>query len=101
MTEPQQQIDPQTPGTITGYRKHDQAAIDAVNHSKDLENEVGEWINRLASGGVDGVTVDPRWLSIAITHLQQGFMAVNRAVFQPESRLGPVPRVQAENREAR
>lgn len=27
---------------------------------------------------------DQRWLSIATTHFQQGFMALNRAVFQPQ-----------------
>lgn len=31
--------------------------------------------------------VDKRWVSIARTHFQQGFMALNRAVFQPDSRL--------------
>ena len=27
---------------------------------------------------------DERWLAVARTHFQQGFMALNRAVFQPQ-----------------
>lgn len=29
-------------------------------------------------------TYDPRWVNIARTHFQEGFMALNRAVFQPQ-----------------
>jgi len=40
--------------------------------------------SRVLSGEVDGrLPYDPRWLAIARTHFQEGFMALNRAVFQP------------------
>lgn len=77
-------VDPQEPGTITGYRKHTQQEVDVVNSTKAFENDLGRWIKQLQNDleGVDG-----RWVSIARTHFQQGFMALNRAVFQPESEL--------------
>jgi hypothetical protein len=28
--------------------------------------------------------VDRRWLSIAKTHFEQGFMALNRSIFKPQ-----------------
>lgn len=68
---------------VMGYRQHRQSEIDLVNENKSLENVVGDQLTKvLAQLGVDG-----RWVSIARTHFQEGFMALNRAVFQPESRL--------------
>ena len=29
-------------------------------------------------------TIDQRWLAIGRTHIEQGWMAVNRAVFRPD-----------------
>jgi hypothetical protein len=74
--------DPQAPGAITGYQPQTPEKINVVNHSKYLENQLGDWIAELRTGAVD-----QRWVAIAVTHFQQGFMALNRAVFQPESRL--------------
>lgn len=79
-----QQIDRQTPGTITGYRKHSQDQIDQVNRNKDFENKLGDLIQEIRGQDFD---VDMRWMAVARTHFQEGFMALNRAVFQPESRL--------------
>jgi len=31
-----------------------------------------------------GVATDKRWVAVARTHFQEGFMALNRAVFQPQ-----------------
>jgi hypothetical protein len=28
--------------------------------------------------------VDQRWLAIGRTHIEQGFMAINRSIFRPE-----------------
>ena len=28
--------------------------------------------------------IDQRWLAIARTHIEQGFMALNRAIFRPQ-----------------
>lgn len=32
----------------------------------------------------EALKCDPRWLAVAKTHFEQGFMALNRAVFQPQ-----------------
>jgi hypothetical protein len=37
-------------------------------------------MERLVSSGVG----DARWIAIARTHIEQGFMALNRAIFKPE-----------------
>lgn len=79
-------VDPQEPGVITGYRKHTQQQVDAVNSTKAFENDLGDWLAQL-SADLGPEQLDGRWISIARTHFQQGFMALNRAVFQPESRL--------------
>ena len=84
MTEPEPTVDPQTPGTITGYKQHTQHEVDAVNTTKGIENDLGDWIAQLRA---DLPNLDQRWVAIARTHFQEGFMALNRAVFQPESRL--------------
>lgn len=69
---------------VTGYQKHTQQEIDAVNTTKGIENDLGDWLAQLQA---DLPNVDKRWVAVARTHFQQGFMALNRAVFQPESRL--------------
>lgn len=77
-------IDPQEPGVITGYRKHSSQEVDAVNSTKSFENDLGRWIKQLQD---DVPGLDGRWVAIARTHFQQGFMALNRAVFKPDSEL--------------
>lgn len=74
----------QEPGAITGYQQQPQSKVDAVNTTKGIENDLGDWLNQLVTDIPD---VDMRWIAVARTHLQQGFMALNRAVFRPESRL--------------
>lgn len=64
---------------IAGYRELSQAEIDRMNEVKAKAEEVGELIDQLAA--TDGL--DPRWVGIARTHLQQGFMAAIRAIAQP------------------
>lgn len=64
---------------ITGYRELSQNEIDAMNHVKDLAEVIGNT--------VDGMKTDPefdqRWVAIARTHLQEGFMALTRAIAKP------------------
>jgi len=62
---------------IKGYRELSQEEIDAMNKVKELANEIGAFIEELAD-------VDPRWLAIAKTDLQKGFMSLTRAIAQPE-----------------
>lgn len=75
---------PQEPGAIIGYQPQTPQKIDADNTNKGFENDLGRWFKQLQADVED---IDGRWVSIARTHFQHGFMALNRAVFQPESEL--------------
>lgn len=91
----EQQIDPQTPGTITGYRTTTQDAVNAVNMIKQMENELGDFITKLRfSYGAEPVQdvqveVDDDLAVRAIETLQVGFMLLVRSIFQPDSKLKP------------
>jgi hypothetical protein len=64
---------------VAGYRPQSSERIDLVNENKRLEEEILRVLDRLgASKQCDG-----RWLAIGRTAIENGFMAVNRAVFQP------------------
>lgn len=65
---------------INGYRSLNVDEIDAMNQLKSLEVDV---LNKLAELSNSPVN-DMRWLSIAQTQIQQGFMAAVRAVARPE-----------------
>lgn len=64
---------------ISGYRELSQDEIDTMNMVKNAAKMVGGLIEDL-----DGEDVDPRWVAIAKTDLQKGFMALTRAVAKPE-----------------
>lgn len=64
---------------IVGYRDLGQDDIDKMNRIKATAEEVRRLVEDLALDG----TVDTRWVSIARTDLQKGFMALTRAVAQP------------------
>lgn len=66
---------------ITGYRDLSQEEIDSMNAIKEVANQVGQLTTDL--GNTEGV--DKRWLSIAITDLQKGFMALTRSIAKPTS----------------
>ena len=74
---------------IKGYRDLSQAEIDLMNEGKELAEKCGEFISKLKglayppSGSTQEFEVDSRWVSIAQTHLQQGFMAAIRSVAKP------------------
>lgn len=82
---------------ITGYRDLTQAEIDLMNEIKAMGESVkalvqkvrdlrpdGGQINRLEPLGGDNVPVnDPRWVAIATTDLQTGFMALTRSLAKP------------------
>lgn len=62
-------------------RKLDRLAAPRAKLSSDKPLSPGEW----AEVEIDPIPeVDGRWLAIARTHFQEGFMALNRAVFQPQ-----------------
>lgn len=64
---------------IKGYRDLSQQEIDLINEGKALAEQVGEYIAKLAFIEV----ADPRWVSIARTDLQTGFMAAIRSIAKP------------------
>lgn len=66
---------------IKGYRELNQTEIQAINRIKDLAEDVGFMVEQLEGT----VGVDQRWLAIAKTDLQKGFMAFVRSVAQPST----------------
>lgn len=75
---------------ITGYRNLTQAEVNKINEIKALADQVGKLVLSMDGPcqgiGDEGMYVpDQRWLNIARTQLQQGFMALTRSVAQPES----------------
>lgn len=66
-----------TPMPVSGYNAQPTSNIDLVNANKTLEEQTLRVLD-----GLDG-KVDPRWLAMGRTHIEQGWMAVNRAIFQP------------------
>lgn len=67
---------------IKGYRDLTPTEIDTINALKHVAEGVGEIVDKLAAGREN---FDQRWVAIGKTHLQQGFMALVRAVAMPES----------------
>lgn len=66
---------------IKGYRDLSEEEISKMNACKDMAIEVGRLCNELAQFG----SIDQRWLAIAQTDLQQGFMAMIRSIAKPET----------------
>jgi hypothetical protein len=64
---------------ITGYRDLTQEEINLMNMIKGLAEKAGAELKIVA----DTPGVDQRWVAIAKTHLQQGFMALTRSVAKP------------------
>lgn len=65
------------------YRDLSEEEIAAMNKLKELAAEVGEIISQMEDD--EHATLDQRWVAIAKTDLQKGFMAVIRAIAQPTS----------------
>lgn len=69
---------------VHGYQPQPQHNIDLVNHFKQLEEELLREIDAMRDSPGTTPRYDQRWLSIAQTHFQEGFMALNRSVFKPD-----------------
>ena len=76
---------------IKGYRELSQAEIDLMNEIKSQGAALGDLVTKLREnqaritaefGTTDGEA--NRWISIGQTNLQQGLMALTRAVAKPE-----------------
>lgn len=75
---------------IKGYRDLSQAEIDLMNRIKAHAEETRALVDAVRDDNLANFSArgtDPnesgRWAAIASTHLQQGFMALTRAVAQP------------------
>lgn len=64
---------------VQGYRSQSTSNVDLVNKNKVKEEEILRAIDELK----ENTEVDQRWLAIAKTQLEQGFMALNRSIFKP------------------
>lgn len=87
---------------VSGYRPQSEEAVRLVNEFKADEERLlrkldsvgaqqpgdGSWSDRgvpkLRGDAINVSNLDPRWTAIARSHFEQGFMALNRAVFQPQ-----------------
>ena len=65
---------------VSGYKPQTQNNINLVNKNKKIEEEVLQLLDTLKQLE----EIDKRWLAIGITHIEQGFMAINRSIFKPE-----------------
>lgn len=63
---------------ITGYRELNEHEIVMMNGVKKLAEQVGLLCDLLKD-----TQVDQRWLAVAVTDLQKGFMALTRSIAKP------------------
>lgn len=74
---------------VSGYHPQSDEKVSLVNQFKADEERMLRKIDALTPGptfDLEGPNVgecDLRWLAIARTHFEQGFMALNRSVFRP------------------
>lgn len=66
---------------IAGYRQLDEHEIRLMNEVKREGGNLAALVNLLR----ELPNIDQRWVSIGETHLQQGLMALTRAVARPTS----------------
>jgi len=70
---------PHTGLPVAGYKPQSDSAVELVNKNKQLEENVLRVLDLLAKLP----DTDKRWLAIGRTSIEQGFMAINRSIFQP------------------
>lgn len=65
---------------VKGYVDQTTVNIELVNENKVDEERILRKMDDLA----EHANVDKRWLAIARTDIEKGFMALNRAIFKPQ-----------------
>ena len=65
---------------IVGYRELNADEIALMNEIKEMGIDLGSLVSELESNP----DTDQRWIAIGKTHLQQGLMALTRAVTKPD-----------------
>lgn len=68
------------PMPVAGYTAQSDDIIKTVNENKQLEETVLKQLDALKAR----TDVDQRWLAIGRTHVEEAFMAINRALFKPQ-----------------
>lgn len=66
---------------VSGYKPQSTEAVDLVNSFKQTEERLLREID--LAQFVTGPVMDARWVALARTQFEQGFMALNRSVFRP------------------
>lgn len=66
---------------ITEYRELNETTVILINQAKEIAIRVGDVCEALERTA----DIDKRWLAIAKTDLQQGFMALVRSIAKPET----------------
>ena len=67
------------PLPVEGYITQSSESVEMVNQNKRTEEAILRLIDRLEDNSLG----DGRWLAVARTHIEQGYMALNRAIFRP------------------
>lgn len=68
------------PLPVAGYNAQSDENVQMVNLNKRTEERILQLLDIYATSP----DVDARWLALARTHIEQGFMAMNRAIFKPQ-----------------
>jgi DNA topoisomerase IB len=66
--------------SILGYSDQPASQLEQVNRNKISEEAQMRYLDALSKIG----DADQRWLSIARTHFEQAFMALNRSIMKPK-----------------
>jgi hypothetical protein len=64
---------------VAGYQTQSNRNVELVNANKRIEEQVLRILDTL-NGHPE---TDKRWLAIGRSHIEQGFMAINRSIFKP------------------
>jgi hypothetical protein len=67
----------------SGYHKLSSELLDFINRLKADEERLLRKLDSLESHGISGEFPDKRWLAIARTDLEKGFMVLVRAITKP------------------
>ena len=67
---------------IAGYQDISESKLFAVNSLKQAEESVLRALDVIE--GHAPLATDRRWMAVARTHIQQGFMAAVRGILQPQ-----------------
>jgi len=68
------------PIPVAGYNAQSNENVQLVNQNKRAEEHILQLLDIYAASP----DVDARWLAVARTHIEQGFMAMNRTIFKPQ-----------------